>query len=130
MMEAGVVIGSDGNVVFWHAPDGRHGGALPDDRRLWDVLWDSRHELGGFAHSHPGSGIPQPSHTDLTTFAAIEAALGCRLVWWIVSSDRMSTFCWMGPGKLDYGGVAEHPNHDPPWVLKLRELSEISTRSK
>jgi hypothetical protein len=123
MMEAGAVIGSDGEVIFWHSPDGRHGGALPDSRELWDVLWENRASIRGFAHSHPGSGVPGPSYTDVTTFAAVEAALGRRLTWWITSSDCTSVVQWCGPDKLSYGGVQVIP--EPEWVERLRELSEI-----
>ena len=123
MMEAGAVIGSGGDAIFWHAPSGRRGGALPDSRELWDVLWQNRAAIQGFAHSHPGSGVPGPSYEDVTTFAAVEAALGRRLVWWIVSSDRVSVVIWCGPDKLSYAG--ESVCREPSWVKKLRELSEI-----
>jgi len=126
MMEAGAVIGTSGQVIFWHTPNDRHGGALPDSRQLWDVLWENRHTIQGFAHSHPGGGVPGPSYEDVTTFAAVEAALGRRLVWWITSSDCTSLVHWCGPDKLSYSGVQLHP--EPSWIGKLRELSEIETR--
>ena len=124
MIEAGAVIGSNGQVIFWHAPQDRSGGALPDSRQLWDVLWDNRAELQGFAHSHPGGGVPGPSYTDVTTFAAVEAALGRRLAWWIVSVDHTSVVQWQGPDKLTYCGAVVEP--EPHWVGRLRELSEIA----
>jgi len=89
MIEAGVVIGDAGDPLFWHLPEGRTSGSIPDTRVLWDVLWDNRDVVRGFAHSHPGSGPPAPSHTDLGTFVAIEQALGKRLTWWITSSNRL-----------------------------------------
>ncbi len=127
MKEAGAVVSNDGKVVYWHAPNDRNIGALPDSRSLWDVIWENRDDVAGFAHTHPGSGVPQPSHTDLTTFAAIEAALGRRLVWWIFTSDMAATIVWSGPEKLDYGGAAEKTNLGFDWVGRLRELSEIES---
>lgn len=127
MIEAGVVVLA-GDPVHWHSPDGRTGGSLPDSRELWDVLWNLRKrkfEELGFAHSHPGSGLPGPSMTDLTTFAAIEAGLGRRLTWWITSSDRVIELHWKGPGKLDY--EADYLE-DPEWVHQLRLNSGIDER--
>jgi hypothetical protein len=59
--------------------------------------------------------------TDLTTFSAVEAALGRRLVWWIISEDSFAEFGWVGPGKLDYG--AGPAMFQPEWVGRLREES-------
>ncbi len=89
--EAGVVIDIHGEPLFWHCPNDRSAGALPDSRTLWDVLWDAEMvgTLAGFAHSHPGDGIPQPSHEDMTTFLAIENGLGRKLKWWITSASAI-----------------------------------------
>ena len=66
MIETGVVVTGNGP-IHWHLPPGRSGGSLPDSRPLWDVLWEHRREFFlGFAHSHPGSGIPGPSFTDVS----------------------------------------------------------------
>lgn len=119
-IEAGVVIALDGSVIHWHLPPNRSVGFLPDSRPLWDVLWDNRERLAGFAHSHPGGGHPGPSWEDITTFAAIESGLGRRLEWWITSSDQMISIHWIGPGKHDYAGTDVDNLH---WVPKLKELS-------
>jgi hypothetical protein len=126
MIEAGVVITGAG-AVFWHLPNGRTGGSLPDSRQLWDVLWELRkEELLGFAHSHPGGGIPGPSYTDLTTFAAVELGLGRRLNWWITSSERMILLNWQGPDKLDYqASLVEEPD----WATQLRINSTEGERT-
>ena len=121
MIEAGVVIRMDGRPLHWHLPQGRTGGSLPDSRTLWDILWDNRDTLLGFAHSHPGSGVPGPSQTDVTTFAAVEAALGHRLDWWITSSDKLIILRWTGPGRHDYGALPVW--REPVWVKELRRLS-------
>ena len=120
-MEAGVVIGLDGQPLYWHAPDNRSVAYLPDSHLLWEIFWEHRKHLSGFAHSHPGSGIPGPSHEDLTTFAAVESGLGKRLNWWIISSDKLIRLNWVGPEKLDYQiSILEE---DPEWILILREKS-------
>ena len=120
MIEAGVVVTNAGP-VFWHLPSGRTGGSLPDSRQLWDVLWDLRREPSlGFAHSHPGSGVPGPSDIDVTTFAAVEMGLGRRMTWWITSADRIIRLDWIGPGKFDYNPILVE---EPDWAKQLREHS-------
>lgn len=121
MIEAGVVVTGEGP-VFWHLPPDRSGGALPDSRTLWDVLWGARkEEFLGFAHSHPHHGVPGPSWTDLTTFAAVELGLGRRLEWWIASMDRVIVLRWAGPGKHDY--TTSLVEDEPEWAEQLREHS-------
>jgi len=124
MREAGAVVAKDGSIIYWHVPDNRSGGALPDSQQLWQVLWENRKRLRGFAHSHPGGGIPGPSHEDLTTFAAIEAGLGVRLQWWIANADRVVELQWIGPDRLAYGQILLGPD-DPDWAAELRRRSEI-----
>ena len=106
MMESAFVFDVDGVIIHWHLPANRSGGFIPDSRDLWEVLWENREKLGGIAHTHPWNGEPWPSGTDVTTFAACEAALGKRLLWPVVTLDRMRTFRWVGPSKLDYAPVA------------------------
>ena len=121
-IEAGVLVDLDCEPIYWHLPVARSGGALPDSRPLWDVIWENRERVLGFAHSHPGHGMPGPSYEDVTTFAAIELGLGRRLVWWITSSDNFVELCWVGPGKLDY---KQGPNiYKPTWMQRLRDESE------
>jgi hypothetical protein len=122
MLEAGVVINMAGEPVFWHTPPGRHAGGLPDSNELWEVLWDNRHNLYGVAHTHPGSGVPGPSYSDVTTFAAVEAALGRRHEWPILSADRMVVCSFVGPHKLTYAPIVQ--TNEPAWVGELRRLSE------
>ena len=124
MIEAGVVIDKCGWPAFWHLPAGRSAGSLPDSRTLWDVIWDAfkADTLLGFAHSHPGSGVPAPSYSDVTTFAAVEAALGKRLDWWITSSDHVVLLRWSGPDKISYRATIV--TEAPSWVAELRRLSQ------
>ena len=127
MIEAGVVIDTNGQPLFWHLPPGRTAGSLPDSRALWDVLWDAfkADTLLGFAHSHPGSGVPGPSYSDVTTFAAVEAALGKRFDWWITSSDHVVLLRWSGPDKRSYRATTV--TEALSWIAELRRLSEMSS---
>jgi hypothetical protein len=129
-IESGVLIGLDGEPIYWHMPKGRSAGGLPDSRKLWEVIWENRAQVLGFAHSHPGSGRPGPSKEDVTTFAAVEAGLGKRLVWWITSSDSVVELWWLGPEKLHYGvdpiSLATDL-HPLPWLDRLREESKYLT---
>lgn len=122
MLETAVVIDENQRPLHWHTPAGRTVGSLPDSADLWTVLWEHRGDLAGVAHTHPGSGAPLPSREDVTTFAAVEAGLGVRLIWWIASSDVLAAFAYAGPGKYDYAAVAL-PEDNPDWLPKLRELS-------
>lgn len=97
--EVGALIGfetagaTEPSVIYWHEPVGRTAGALPDDTTLWDRIWAHRANLLGFAHTHPGGGAPPaPSHEDLTTFIAIEHALGECLYWWIINETH-AVYC-------------------------------------
>jgi hypothetical protein len=122
MMETACVIAIDGSPLYWHVPPGRTSVTLPDSRLLWEVLWAERERIGGVAHTHPGRGEPVPSHEDLTTFAALEAALGRRLDWWIATADELALFRWSGPDKLHYMRSAL-PILEAAWLARLRELS-------
>lgn len=128
-IEAAVVIGLDGLPLFWHLPLGRDGVSLPDSAELWSVIWQNRDRIAGVAHSHPGGGIPLPSYTDMTTFDAIEAALGKRLTWWIVSSDHVVECRLLRTPQDKYAdGLFEiiQMTEEPPWIAELRRLSEMS----
>lgn len=122
-MEAGVVVSKEGRALHWHVPADRTSASLPDSRSLWYVMWEAGEDLGGFAHSHPGSGTPLPSHTDVTTFAALEAGLGRRLRWWIVSEDGLSLTVHGGSkDRLDYV-TFRIESERPEWLDELRRVS-------
>lgn len=122
-MEAGVLIGLDKEPIYWHLPEDRSFAFLPDSRKLWDIIWENRKNTLGFAHSHPGDGIPGPSYEDITTFAAVEAALGKRLIWWITSSDSLVHVIWIGPAKYRYN-TYHNKYYKPVWLQRLREESK------
>lgn len=117
MTEHAFVIGADGAVLHHHAPPARTAVSLPDSRDLWLVLWAHRAIVAGVAHTHPGGGRPSPSREDLTTFAAVEAGLGRRLVWWIATADAVAAFAWGGPDRFGY---TEVPLGEMPWLPALR----------
>jgi hypothetical protein len=133
MNEIGLVFDSQGSALYWHLPEGRTATSLPDSRTLWEILWQHRAELGGFAHTHPWRGRPDPSMTDITTFEALELGLGRQLLWPIVTLDEINYFArreqhaheTTAPhGKVDYVSI------DPPIRLSdsdIRRLRELST---
>jgi hypothetical protein len=122
-MEAAAVVAKDGSVIRWHAPPGRSSVALPDSQDLWDVVWENRSRIDGIAHTHPGTGYPGPSTTDLSTFEAMEAGLGIRIKWWILSASHSIRLEW-NPVSPGYD-IADFifPCHEPAWMHDLRVLS-------
>jgi Prokaryotic homologs of the JAB domain len=139
-IEAGVVLDVYGAPIYWHSPGHRTTVSLPDSRDLWDVFWKNRQIVSGFAHSHPGTGTPSPSHTDITTFAAVEAGIGRHLSWWILSADEAVLCTWQGPDRHSYNvlripsvlsydnefAASEIPITRPPsWMARLRRVSEF-----
>jgi len=121
-MEAGVVLGPGGEPIYWHVPSDRQVAHIPDSQVLWDVFFKYKETMTGFAHSHPGSGSPLPSHMDLTTFAANEVGLGKRYDWWIVTGSAVGLVRWRGPKRLDYE-VWALLSEEPAWVNELRRVS-------
>jgi hypothetical protein len=125
-IENAVVIGEDGNPIHWHTPPGRSAGSIPDSADLWDILWENRDHLAGVAHSHPGRGIPGPSYEDVTTFAAVEAALGRKLRWWITSENELVVATRRGlnrAGSSIYDTERVEPFKAPWWCDRLRRMS-------
>ena len=122
MIETGVVFDLNLSPIYWHLPAGRTGGSIPDTRILWDVFWENRETLGGFAHSHPGGGRPGPSSIDVSTFAAVEAALGKYLDWYITSSESLVVCRRTAVSGAKY--VTEVVTDEPAWAVDLRKLSD------
>lgn len=128
MKEVGVVISAFyGKPIYWHKPENRTSVALEDSQALWNFIWEQRNHVLGFAHSHPGRGVPGPSYTDTTTFAAIESALGRRLHWWITSEDRFVFIQW--DDAIKGYAVCPFPEADSPrWLSQLRLASNYNTK--
>lgn len=121
MIENGVLVGLDGQPLFWHRPENRDSISLPDSAELWKQFWDNKENVLGFAHSHPGEGIPAPSWTDITTFSGIELALGKRISWWITTSNFLVICKWSGGHKYDYN--VELISEDFSWLEELKIIS-------
>jgi hypothetical protein len=119
-IEAGVLVGRNGRPLYWHMPRGASVVELPDSATLWDVIWRFRHVSEGFAHTHPGRGVPEPSNTDLTTFAAVEAGLGRRFIWWVLSEDKAISVSWDSTMEKYVSGAALE---NAGWMRTLRMLS-------
>ena len=129
--EVVMVFDKDGQALYWS--DG-HSAAVEDSRSLWDVLWEHREHLGGVAHTHPWPGPTGPSGTDLTTFAAIEAGLGKRLLWPIVTPTHVYMVSFDGEAKKyiavlasDKGSVWDkYFPMKPEWVRNIKKLRQKS----
>jgi hypothetical protein len=90
MKEVALAFDILGRPIHWM--DGATDSSIPDSRSLWDVIWETRNELGGVAHTHPWDGKANPSQTDLTTFFAIERGLGKKLLWPVVTFTDVGYF--------------------------------------
>lgn len=122
MIEAALVYDQEGKTLAWHLPPCRTAGSIPDTRSLWDLVWEFRDVIGGIAHTHPGSGPTGPSMTDITTFSALERALGKRLHWWIFTADQGACVKWVGPEKYSYARCDSPPFN----VVDTDQLREYS----
>lgn len=120
-LEAGVLLDLEGYPLHWHKPVDRTAASLPDSVDLWSIIWENRDNISGFAHSHP-SGMATPSHTDLTTFAAVEKGLGQRLDWWIITPSYLVLTRWVGRGVLSYKSLPS--SQRPEWFAELLRLSD------
>lgn len=130
-MEAGLVVGHGDVPLMWHLPKDRTISFLPEgvisddpSTHLWYFIEENRDTVEGFAHTHPGRGVPRQSWEDVTTFAAWEQGLGRRLKWWILSEDSAVLLTWKGPERHSYEAVVL--NRDPPWAADLRKHSFAS----
>ena len=125
-LETGVLYDIDTNrVLYWHEPQGRSAGYLPDEPALWDAFWAHRHVPGlSFAHTHPGTGFVGPSYTDQTTFDAVERGLG-REVHWVIANETdvalfgMNNFCFYCSAGTNHGAI-----------ISERILTELRLRSR
>lgn len=115
--------------------------ALPDSRTRWEAIWRHRAELAEIAHSHP-RGPLRFSTEDETTMAAVDAALGRRLRYAVVTPDavlRADPAAPDGPDVPRRPGGAERPHQwhtgqravvspEPAWAARLRAASGLSDR--
>lgn len=133
-MENALVFDKAGKTLHWHVPKGRTGGAIPDSRNLWEIIWDNRHNLGGVAHTHPWDGESWCSYTDVTTFRAIELGLGRNLMWPIATFTDVKTFVFMYYDEEHQGyGALDTCNGEAmgfPRELILEDLEELRAISR
>jgi hypothetical protein len=87
--------------------------SIPDSRERWQIIWDHRGEITEIAHSHPGDFLDF-SNEDLTTMQAVEAGIGHKLIWSMVTK---SGFLSRNDGK------DARRTDSPWWVDFLRKLS-------
>ncbi len=127
-IEAGVLISLSGDPLYWHLPERRTTVSLPDSKELWNHYWENRNNVLGFAHSHPGDDQNIfPSWEDITTFSAIEIALGKKLQWWIINKKYTVLCNFKGPDKYNYD-VKLVDEDKLFWIKELRKLSKYDPR--
>jgi hypothetical protein len=126
--EVAMVFDKEGRALYWL--DGSSGAAVPDSRSLWDVLWENRENLGGVAHTHPWDGPTSPSGTDLTTFAAIEAGLGKKLIWPIITMTHEHYFLTSKAVPASWAQIpppfAPPPFDSQQWAGNIEKLRQLS----
>lgn len=124
MMEAAVIVGLDGEPLYWHDPPGRTVASLPTSADLVHAMVRFRGQVAGIAHTHPGHGLPYPSGVDMATFIDFDLGRTRKLDWWIASADRLVLVKHVGPGPADYG-IQEVQDSDQVsrWLTPLRTLS-------
>lgn len=101
--------------VLWRDSSGDPS-ALPDSRERWAAIWAHREVLAEVAHSHP-RGPAAFSVTDLSTMDAIDAALGRRLGYAVVTPENLLRRRPDGSTLVD--------DNEPAWVLELRRASGV-----
>ena len=106
------LIGEDDQVIWSDASESPV--ALPDSRSRWEAIWDHREQLTEIAHSHP-VGPHAFSHEDTTTMEALNAALGRRVRFSVVSPTGMLV--------RDTDGNDQEVAAEPPWAVELRARS-------
>ena len=125
MREALVVLNMGGDILYAHLPNGRTSVSIPDSRKLWEFIWEWRHQIRQIAHSHPGFGLPHPSKTDLGTFQAIEDGLGKKLYWPIITQNYRATYYRIEGEYVLYKAERLLKDHRfwPYWVKVLHKES-------
>lgn len=114
LTEVCFLLDADGTVL-WRDSSGDPS-ALPDSRERWTAIWAHREVLAEVAHSHPG-GPAAFSATDLSTMDAIDAALGRRLGYAVVTPENVLRRRADGSTLID--------DSEPVWVLELRRASGL-----
>lgn len=111
MREVFMLIGRGGALLWSDASSDPS--RLEDSQARWQAIWRHRDELEELSHSHP-LGPLAFSEEDVTTMAALEAALGKSLKFSIVAPSGML---------LKLGEVERRVDDEPWWAALLRLAS-------
>jgi proteasome lid subunit RPN8/RPN11 len=122
MIEVALVFDRQGETLSWHRSKNPSASYIEDSHDLWTFLWDNRNIVGGVAHTHPWDGPAWPSHTDVTTFSAIERGLGVRLVWPVITFSDEGYFAWSEEEK-NYVRLSSPP-------IRVVDVQELRHKSK
>ena len=114
----------EGDVVLWcDASDSPV--AIPDARERWEAIWSRRELVVEIAHTHPLGGL-HFSSTDEGTMEALDAALGRKLIYSVVTPDAMLRRTWPDPESHRDDTV----ENEPWWVPLLRVASGLNPMRK
>ena len=91
--------------------------SMADTRSRWEMIWALRAEVEEIVHSHP-LGPDDFSTEDLTTMVALDAALGRKLRYSVVSPACVVV--------RENGHRVEPSEPEPWWVPLLRAASGMS----
>ena len=111
LREVCFLIGHAGEVLWADASTSAV--ALPDSCERWRAIWERRAVLAEIAHSHP-VGPAAFSAEDLSTMAALDAALGTPLRYSVVAPRAMIARS---------AGRVHSLDHEPWWARVLRLAS-------
>ena len=117
MPEVCFLVGSN-DTVLWRDNSGTSA-ALPDSRARWEAIWRHRADLAEIAHSHPHGPLAF-SAEDLTTMAAVDAALGRPLCYSVVTGVKVL--------RRTAEGATLVLDREPAWARVLRLASGLTER--
>ncbi len=110
----------EGDVVLW-SDASRSPTALPDSRARWQAIWTRRDRIVEIAHTHPLGGAAF-SAEDETTMAALDAALGRRLRYVVVTPTAMIR---RAPAPCDEQPDDAVVEAEPWWTDLIRSASGL-----
>lgn len=120
-VEVCFLLDASGAVLWSDRSDGP--AALPDSRTRWEAIWRHRDELAEIAHSHPRGPLAF-SAEDETTMGAIDAALGRRLAYCVVTPDAVLR----GYAGRHHAVRCAPVAPEPSWAARLRVASGLIDR--
>lgn len=95
--------------------------ALPDSRTRWKAIWSRRDRIVEVAHTHPLGGA-KFSLEDETTMAALDAALGRRLHYAVVTPTQLLRRV---PGEISEQAGDNIVEAEPWWTALIRSASGL-----